>query len=491
VTLFSRAGAWLKKAFTLVASSRGWISLVQEPWAGAWQRNLEINRDLVISFSAVYACVTLIASDIAKMRLRLVEQLGGVWKEVDRNSPFWPVLRKPNHFQNRLKFIENWVTSKLLHGNAYILKQRDNRGVVTKLYVLDPNRVKVLVSDEGSVFYELQSDNIAGLTAGVVVPSSEIIHDTMVCLFHPLIGVSPIYACGLAATQGLKMQENSALFFQNMSRPGGVLTAPAHIGDDTAQRLKAYWDDNFSGAKAGKVAVLGDGLKYEAMTITAVDSQMVEQLKWTREDVCTAFHMPPWKIGVGQMPAYGNSEIGNQIYYSDCLQSIIESIELHLDEGLGLENVQNRVLGTEFNLHDLLRMDTAARYRTWGEGIKAGFLAPNEARGYEDLADVAGGDSPVMQQQNYSLAALAKRDAREDPFSPAKAETPPTEPVDDEEAEAAEEAVKRAIDARVAPLERALSELPAQLVKALQPPADEFSMEDFTQALTDGLQQAA
>ncbi len=40
-------------------------------------------------------------------------------------------------------------------------------------------------------------------------------------------------------------------------------------------------------------------------------------------------------------------------------------------------------------------------------------MAPNEARRREDLPPVDGGDTPYLQVQNYSLAALANRDARE------------------------------------------------------------------------------
>src|SRR6185312_14046419 len=113
-------------------------------------------------------------------------------------------------------------------------------------------------------------DDLSGLhdDKNVVVPASEIIHDRMNCLFHPLVGLSPIYAAGLAATQGLHIQGNSATFFKNGSNPGGVLTAPGAISDETAARLKAAWATNYSGENAGKVAVLGDGLKYEAMAVT-------------------------------------------------------------------------------------------------------------------------------------------------------------------------------------------------------------------------------
>lgn len=427
VTLFGR-----KKELTAVDPSRTWWTIVREQWAGAWQRNLEVDRDLVVSFGAVYACVTLIASDVAKMRVRLVERTRGIWSEVERESPYWPVLRKPNSMQNRLKFFESWVISKLLHGNTYVLKRRDNRGMVIAMWILDPTRVRVLVS-EGAVFYELQTDNVTGVMKQVTVPASEIIHDTMCCLFHPLVGVSPIFACGLAATQGLKIQNNSGLFFQNMSRPSGVLTAPASIAPETAERLKEQWNTNFSGDNIGKVAVLGDGLKYEAMSVTAKDAELIEQLKWTANDVCTAFHVPPYKVAVGQTPTYANAEILNQIYYSDCLQSVIESIELALDEGLGLTRVPGQELGTEFDLHDLLRMDTATQYKTLGEAITGGIMKPNEARARVDLPPVAGGNSVYLQQQNFSLEALAKRDAGDDPFrtaTPAPSAAPP--PADDE-----------------------------------------------------------
>src|SRR5690606_10607762 len=156
----------------------------------------------------------------------------------------------------------------------------------------------------------------------------EIIHDRYNCLFHPLVGVSPIYACGLAATQGLRIQNNSTNFFGNGSRPGGILVAPDKIDNDDAQRLKDHWDNNYTGANAGKVAVIGGGMKYEPLTTTAVDAQLIEQLGWTAEVVCSTFHVPPYKVGVGEMPKYDNIQALNVQYYSQCLQVLIESIEL-------------------------------------------------------------------------------------------------------------------------------------------------------------------
>jgi len=64
-------------------------------------------------------------------------------------------------------------------------------------------------------------------------------------------------------------------------------------------------------------------------------------------------------------------------------------------------------------------MDTATLVTTIKDSVGAGVMAPNEARAKFDLRPVPGGDAPYMQQQNYSLEALAKRDAQADPFAPA------------------------------------------------------------------------
>ena len=398
-----------------------WPLIVREPFSGAWQRNIELRPETILAYHAVYACITLISADIGKLAMRLMLNEGGIWSETS-SAAFTPVLRKPNRYQNHIQFIENWIMSKLTRGNTYVLKERDSRGVVVALYVLDPQRVQPLVSSDGGVYYQLNTDALAGIPdQSVTVPASEIIHDRMNCLFHPLVGTSPLFACALAARQGLAIQNDSAAFFENGAQPGGILVAPGAISDETAKRLKDKWEENFSGTNRGRLAVLGDGLTYQPLTMSAVDAELIDQLKMTSEIVCSVFHVPGYMVGVGTAPTYNNIEALAQNYYSQCLQSLIESFELCMDEGLALPP-QYR---TELDLDGLLRMDTNTMMTTLADGVKGGIVAPNEARGRLNMKPVKGGATPYMQQQNYSLAALDERD-RNEPFK--KADPPPPPP---------------------------------------------------------------
>lgn len=411
-----------------VESRGGWFPILRESYAGAWQANAEVRLEDTLTYSTVFACVSRISSDIAKMGLRLMQRdPTGIWTEVETPA-FTPVLQKPNHYQTRIKFIEQWVISKLVHGNTYALKQRDGRGVVTALYLLDPTRVRPLVAADGSVFYELKRDDLSHQPQEqLVVPAREVIHDVGVALYHPLVGLSPIYACGLAAMQGLKIQANSTNLFANGSNPGGILTAPGAISDATAARLKAYWDASYTGENVGKVAILGDGLKFEPMVMKAVDAQLVEQLKWTSEAICSCYHVPPYMVGVGSAPTYNNIQALSTQYYTQCIQSHVESLELVLDDGLGLGARFGNRFGTEFNVDDLLRMDSSTMMETIGKGVGAGVLCPNEGRMKLNLPAVPGGDTPYLQQQYFSLQALDRRDQAM-PAPPTVAPAPPAAP---------------------------------------------------------------
>jgi HK97 family phage portal protein len=424
----------------------GWLSTILEPFSGAWQRNIHAcDPKNVLAFSAVYTCISLIAGDISKLRIKLVEQVGGIWREVteERGTAFRPVLTKPNDFQTRIQFLSQWLSSKLTYGNAYILKRYDGRETVKAMYVLDPRCVTPIVTEEGNVWYTIKRDPLSTvIEESYAVPASEIIHDTMVTLWHPLVGVSPIYACGAAAMQGLRIQSDSEKFFANQSRPAGILSVPGDLTDPQLKTMKEQWDAVYGATGQGGTAVLKNGIKWEAMRMTAVDAQMIEQLRWTVEDVARCFHVPLHMLGVqGSNPSYNNIGALNQQYYAQTLQVLIECVELLLDEGLGLLNAG---YGAELDLESLVRMDPAARIETAARAVGAGIWAPNEGRAKEDMPPVAGGDTPYLQQQNFSLAALDRRDKAETPTSLTPAALPPPDEEDDEEEEEDEETRERA-----------------------------------------------
>lgn len=407
--------------------SRGsWWNVIREPFTGAWQRNLECKHEDMLAFSTVFTCITLIASDIAKMGAAPFKRStpADVWEQF-YGSPVYSRLQNPNWYQTGAQFFESWLISKLAHGNAYIFMQSSGiPGAAPYLHVLNPDTVQPLISDSGSVFYGIGENRLTGNVFGLNIPAEYIMHDRFNCLYHPLVGISPLYAAALPVIQAREIQRSNALLFKNNASPGGILTVPGNISDEMAAKLRETWESQNAGPRRGGVAVLPDGMQYSPIQINATDAQVVEQLKWTAEQVCGVFHVPLYKAGLAQ-PTTGNTAQLNQEYYNSCLHRlVVDAQELMWTALMG--GSMNRAV--RFDVSALMMMDPNSQMDYYDKGSKMGAFEPDYIRRNLGLGKTPGGNTPYLQQQNYSLAALARRDASVGVAAPAPAETAPVEP---------------------------------------------------------------
>ena len=407
--LFGWELARVSKSIVPSVRSSAW-RVISEPFAGAWQRGLEEKRGDLVTYPTLYACISRIASDIGKLPFMLrTRDLSGVLVEIE-SAAYSPVLREPNHYQTEIQLRECWLVSKLTNGNTYVLKRRDARGVVTGLYVLDPERTLPMVSASGEVYYQLKIDALNTLpenypAENLIVPASEVIHDRCMTLHHPLIGVPPLAAAHWPTLKNMKILRSATEFFSNNAQPGGLLTAPAGMTEDDAAAVKSYWASNFSGSNSGRVAVIGADMRFTPFAMKSIDSQMVEQMRYSDEQICQPFGIPPFKVGIGTIPSGLGVDGLNQLYYSDALQTHIEHMEALLDKGLRIA----RPLGVELNLDPLLRMDEVKRAEVETKLVMSKVKTPDEARARFNLPPTGGGDTLWGQHQDYPLGMLALR----------------------------------------------------------------------------------
>ena len=111
-----------------------------------------VNENTVFASSAVMACVTLIADSISTMPLELTRNRGGRIEVLPTPS----VLIKPNDYQSMFEFVNQLVSTLLIHGCAYIYAPRRPGELPPEMRVIHPNRVKdVIDADNGYVYYEI------------------------------------------------------------------------------------------------------------------------------------------------------------------------------------------------------------------------------------------------------------------------------------------------------------------------------------------------
>lgn len=380
--------------------------------------NQSFKTDDVTRSGAVYTAINVISSDIAKMPVTVYKKLKNGGFEPVPTNPLSRLMLKPNPYQTRVDLISQIMYSALMRGNAYIYVTYDSRNQPNGLYVLNPDNVTPLVDDKtGAVFYSVGTEPlIPGLGATELtsslnsrwnIPARLIIHHRLGSL-NPLVGISPLHSALNSVLTSLNIQGNQREFFGNMARPSGVLRTDNVLDEAVIARLRAQWENLFSGANASKfggTAVLEQGVAFDQLTMTSVDAQMLETLKWTITDVASAFRLPTYFLGDMTGSTFNNAEHLFGMYLSTCLSYHLENLENRFDTFFGL---QEQGMYMEFDVRQFLRTNFKDRMEGLKVGIQGGVMTPNEARRTEGLSEVEGGDEVYMQQQMIPLDKLGE-----------------------------------------------------------------------------------
>ena len=367
---------------------------------------LLISQATAMTVSTVYACVTLVASDLARCTPRLKRKLPDDSEEEVLDHPLVPLLKKPNRQQSWFEFAEQMQAGKLLRGNAYAAIRRDSRGNPIELIPINPDAVMVLEAGDGSIFYQVNRIGLWQMSMladfPVSIPSEDMLHIRGLT-FNSLVAASTIGlgrdSIGLAMGQ----EQQAARWMANSARKSGVLETPNKLSEVAYERLKTSWNDFSSGIhNIGKTAILEDGVKYSSLSLTSVDLEFLASRNFQVNDVCRWFRVPPYKVGVGEKHTVKSLPEQNQEYVSGTIAPEFDRWEARF--GFTFELEADGVF-LDFDETDLLRADINTRYNTYRIGILSGFITPNEARRGEGAPPKAGGDQLLVPSNTAALGS--------------------------------------------------------------------------------------
>lgn len=364
-------------------------------------------RSDMTRFSAVYACVSILASDFAKLPIRHFRLGPDGGKTTLTNTGLARIFRRPNFYMTKTDLLLRLMESLLLYGNAYWFVVYNGRGEPDELWPLNPRRVWPYIAPDGEVWYRISDDDFVDLDdyrIEQLVPARHVLHHRIISLTHPLIGVTPLHAAASSAATGQRILIQSESFFRRASQPSGLITVPGALRQPTVERLRALWAAAYSGANVGRTAILDNGARWEPLGMTAADSQLIDQLRFTIEDVARVYRVPPFLLGDMAKASYRNAEQMMRAYYAQTLSSYINSLEDRINAFFDLARYSE---GVEMDAESLLRTDFEARINGYSRAILGGIMTPNEVRLREGLNPLPGGDVLLTQVQMVPLSMVA------------------------------------------------------------------------------------
>lgn len=350
-----RRGAWPEQQLSQLIPRRDSV-----PAAFRARDGLEV--------AAVVACVGLRAGAFAQLPLRAYRERGGVPEQVTPQPPLFASPSDtvvPSIWKTQMSISRDLWGFSLGQITAF-----DAALYPTKVTWLDPSIVTPTVTGHHVEW------RVAG--SGELDPSTLLhIPSRWVMPGNP-VGISPLEASGLVEL-ARRAQDFGRDWFRYGSVPSAILYSDQALtqeqADGIVDRIMSKW-------RVRKPAVLGAGLRYEAQSVNADESQFLETMTRVAHDIAISFNLPPEKIGAaisGSAVTYANREQNQQQYLIDSINPDLVVIQESMDR------VTPRGMYAKFNTAAFLRSDLTTRYTAYEVGIRSGFLTVNEARAHEEL----------------------------------------------------------------------------------------------------------
>jgi HK97 family phage portal protein len=338
--------------------------------------------------SAVWACLAAIAEALQQLPLQEVVLRNGVM--IRRDPPSWMFDPAPGVSWETWIWQQAWSLAEC--GNAYAwVTERDKAGYPTALIPLAAAEVEWKFDRAENRWYPWVDKKRSGL-----FPVGNLVHVSLYTRPGNPEGMSPIAYHAETIGVGLAAQEFGARFFGDGGHPTMIVRPETDPGDEGARRLK----EKIMGVMRGnrEVAVIPKSIDLERVQIAPDESQFLDTMRYSGEDIARIFGVPPEKVALavsGSNITYSNVGDRNSDWRVSGLSRYAVAFEAALSRLV--PNGQRRVI--RFNFDAFLRADLKARadaYKVFAQiGALSGtpVMTSNEMRSEEGREPLEGGDT--------------------------------------------------------------------------------------------------
>ena len=367
---------------------------------GTSDSGIVVTPQTALELSPVWAAVNVISGSVAKLPLHVHRKLEPSGSEIDREHPAEMLLKKPFPLMVSNVYKQLVMVHVLMYGNHVSLVVRDNGGRPIELIPLAPGKIRITQSMDGEYWYECWMNGVE-----VKALAMDIVHVKQFG-FDGITGLSTVTKGKNTIGLGLSLNRHSNNFFKNFARPSIVFKHPGILGEEAHKRLKDSWVD---ADLNGGIAIIEEDMDLKEFGVTPEDSQQVEQMNLSVQDVARLFNIQPSKLQDHSRSTFTNSVEMNRAYLDDTLDPWLTAIEEEFADKL-LAPSEKR-MGThflKFNTKKLTRMHLKDRNESYSVARLGGWMSVNDIRAAEDLPPVPGGDERLKPLNHVALETVVE-----------------------------------------------------------------------------------
>lgn len=387
------------KAMTSKEFSDTWHSAFGGGTSGT---GLVVTQDKAMRAMAVQSCVTIISSAFGMLPCHLKQKLDGKRRNAEEARLYSLLLDQPNDYLTADKFWGMSAAHIKTQGNFYALKAQLPGRDIRELIPLAYGSVEsVELTSDYKLIYKVRRPDVNNRSqpSSTIddIPGDKIMH-LRGLVMNGFTGLNPIAYARESIGITLATERHAAKLFSNGTNIGGVLTMPEGQFFDDRQKAKDFLDQfnsNYATVEnSHKAALLENGVSWEKMAMTSVDSQFLEARNFQRQEIVQLmFSIPLGMMTSGDKVAtFASSGNFSQDFVTYCLQPLSVSAEKESRRSLLSPTQRDNGFYVKFELGSLLRGDFKDQMESFKEAINSEIMNPNEARDLLDMDPYDGGE---------------------------------------------------------------------------------------------------
>lgn len=356
-----------------------------------------VGIDGALQISTVWSCIDRRASVISSLPFFAYRLLADGQKELARLSRLYGLLHDaPNPRMTPMEFWRAMVMSHDLRGAGYARIDRDERtGEATALWPMAYDQTRPIVLPDGSMVYEYRLDsNVAILSEQNVLVIKGLGNGTT--------GLDKLAFMRPTTDEAAKAQTSASRIFGNGGKPTGVLMLDRVLKPDQRTALRERFAEMASGS-TDRLYVLEADMKYQQLSLSPEDQQLLETRRFSVEEICRWFDVPPVLAHHSNVTTWGS---GVEQIISGWHKMSIRPMLVNIEQAVRrrvMTPAQRASMTVEMSFEALLRADPAARSTFYATGLQNGYMTRNEVRQLENLPPATGAGANTLTAQSNLL----------------------------------------------------------------------------------------
>lgn len=374
-----------------------------EPFTKVYDINKDYGIDGALQVSAVWACVELLSDNIASLPLFVYEREPGAdgHKNLARGTDLWKLLHdNPNRRNTPMEFWQFMTLNFILRGNAYARVVRNAAGEAIELLPLSSDQVEVEVDTTGKVVYKYSFEGKI-----IVYDERSILH--WKDKGNGIYGMSRLDYMRSSVGVAISSQNHTEQGYRKSGRRPGVFMIDKLLTQEQREKIRK----NYSGLVEGSdddLLVLEAGAKFEPLSLSPADLQLLDTRKFAVEDIARWFGVSSVMINDTAKTTTWGTGITELIegFYKFRLRPMLEGLEQAIERRV-LTPGQREKYAVEFSLDAILRGSFRDRLEAASTAVNNGLMTRNEYRQLENLPPKDGGDILTVQLALTNLENLS------------------------------------------------------------------------------------